>query len=161
MDDSYNSPFTYGPGPYYIPDHNLNYIQAPDYIHPDSIAGRLGLTPMELAPILQEQQELMWDKFAQPPTRPATYHNHYTPAIPLPPLQPHLQLNPTPYLLNLMANQMFQAGYTKAKLTNWSKTASTSSGHSQPNTKPKNRLRERGGREMNRERMMERSWGKG
>jgi hypothetical protein len=59
MGDIYNSPFTHGPGPYYIPAHNPNYIQAPDYIHPDSVAGQLGLTPVEFSPILQEQQELM------------------------------------------------------------------------------------------------------
>jgi hypothetical protein len=59
MENIYNSPFIYGPGPYYIPNYNPNYTQAPDYIHPDSIAGQLGLTPVELAPILQEQQELM------------------------------------------------------------------------------------------------------
>ena len=68
MEDIYNSPFTYGPGPYYIPAHNSNYIQPLDYIHPDSIAGQLGLTPPELAPILQEQQELMRDELAQPPS---------------------------------------------------------------------------------------------
>ena len=68
MEDIYNSPFTYAPGPYYIPDHNPNYIQTPDYIHPDSIAGQMGLTLEELAPILQEQQELMRDELAQPPS---------------------------------------------------------------------------------------------
>jgi hypothetical protein len=59
MEDIYNSPFAYGPGPYYIPDHNPNYLLPADYIHPDSIAGQLDLTPAELAPILREQQELM------------------------------------------------------------------------------------------------------
>ena len=81
MENIYNSPFTYGPGPYYIPAHNSNYNQPLDYIHPDSIAGQLGLTPTELAPILQEQQELMRDELAQPPptfTKPTT--NHLIPA---------------------------------------------------------------------------------
>ena len=76
MESIYNSPFTYGPGPYYIPDHNPNYIQTPDYIHPDSIAGQMGLTPEELAPILQEQQELMRDEFAQPLSRLPTPTAH-------------------------------------------------------------------------------------
>jgi hypothetical protein len=35
MEDIYNSPFTYEPGPYYIPDHNPNYLLPVDYIHPD------------------------------------------------------------------------------------------------------------------------------
>jgi hypothetical protein len=59
MEDNYNSPFIYGPDPYYIPAYNHNYIQPLDYILPDYIAGQLGLTPAELAPILQEQLELM------------------------------------------------------------------------------------------------------
>ena len=86
MEDIYNSPFTYGPGPYYIPDHNPNYIQAPEYIHPDSVAGQLGLTPEELTPIEREHREFLHGEFAQPPTQSTTYHhNRYTPTEPPPP----------------------------------------------------------------------------
>jgi hypothetical protein len=49
------------------------------HIHQDSVAAQLGLTPMEMAPILQEQREFLRNelrnKLAQPPlvlTRPAT-----------------------------------------------------------------------------------------
>jgi hypothetical protein len=114
MEDIYNSPFTYGPGAYYIPAHNSNYIQPLDYIHPDSIAGQLGLTPAELAPILQEQQELMQDELAQPPSRP-DYHYHLTPVeLPLP--QPQLQPNPTPYDPHSTPAYLAQLGYTPEEL---------------------------------------------
>jgi len=69
----------YGPdSPYYIPAYNHNCYLPPDYIHPDSAAGQLGLTPIEMAPILQGQQELMRDELTQPPTWPNIYHNHTT-----------------------------------------------------------------------------------
>jgi hypothetical protein len=49
------------------------------HIHPDSVAAQLGLTPTEMAPILQEQREFLRNELrneiAQPPpvlTRPAT-----------------------------------------------------------------------------------------
>jgi len=94
MEDIYNSPFTYGPGPYYIPAYNSNYNQPLDYIHPDSIAGQLGLTPTELVPILQEQAELMRDELAQPPSQSTTHHhNRYMPTEPPPP--PHDSAFPT------------------------------------------------------------------
>ena len=111
MEDIYNSPFIYGPGPYYIPDHNPNYIQAPEYIHPDSIAGQLGLTLEELAPIEQEHREFLC-KFAQPPTQPTTYHNHYTLTEPLPP-PPDFAL---PTLPQSTPTYLAQLRYTQAKL---------------------------------------------
>jgi hypothetical protein len=35
----------------------------------------LGLTPTELALILEEQHEFMWNELAQPPTQPIPHYN--------------------------------------------------------------------------------------
>ena len=57
------------------------------YIHPDSAAAQLGLTPEELAPILEEQHQFLRDdKLTQPPpalTRSTTGY-HYSPRIEIP-----------------------------------------------------------------------------
>jgi hypothetical protein len=90
-----------------------NYLLPANYIHPDSIAGQLGLTPEELAPIEQDHREFLRE-FAQPPTRPAVYHNHHTPAAPLPPPQP--QPNPTPYDPRSTPAYLAQLGYTPEEL---------------------------------------------
>jgi hypothetical protein len=113
MEDIYNSPFTYGPGPYYIPDHNPNYIQAPEHIHPDSVAGQLGLTLEELTPIERKHREFLHDRFAQPPTQSTTYHhNRYTPTEPPPP--PPDSASPT--LSQSIADLIAHLGITPAKL---------------------------------------------
>jgi hypothetical protein len=112
MDDSYNSPFTYWPSPYYIPAHNPSYIHSPDYIHSDSIAGQLGLTPEELAPIEQKHCQFLCEEFAQPLTQPTTYHNNHTPTKPLP---PPLHFTP-PALPQLVADAITQLGITPAEL---------------------------------------------
>src|SRR6202167_2451449 len=69
MDNIYNN------SPYYTLA-NYYYSTLPeDYISPNSAAAQLGLTPADMAPILQEQYELMRDELAQPPpalTRPDT-----------------------------------------------------------------------------------------
>jgi hypothetical protein len=98
--------------PYYIPTHNPSYMHSPEYIHPDSVTGQLGLTPEELAPIKQEHREFLSDKFVQPPTRPTTYYNHHTPTEPLP---PSLNLAPTT-LPQSMADAISQLGITPAEL---------------------------------------------
>ena len=70
-------PFSYEPSsPYNILAYNHNHTLPEDYISPNSAAAQLGLSPPEMAPILQEQQELMWNEFTQPPAEPATYYNH-------------------------------------------------------------------------------------
>jgi hypothetical protein len=112
MDDNYISPFTYGPSPYYIPTHSPSYIHSPEYIHPDSIAGQLGLTPEELAPIEQEHREFLRDEFAQPPTQPTAYYNHHTPTEPPPP-SPKLA---PPALPQSIADAIAQLGITPAEL---------------------------------------------
>jgi hypothetical protein len=74
MDNSYyiNSDF-----------HNPSYSELrapPDHIHPNSAAAQLGLTPEELAPILQECENLQ-SVFAQPPPiLTGTTTNHPIPA---------------------------------------------------------------------------------
>jgi hypothetical protein len=89
------SQFTYGPSsPYYIPTYNHNQSLPPEYIHPNSAATQLGLTPTEMAPILQEQHELMQDELAQPPNRTTIYHNHTRAESPQPPLKPALYVHP-------------------------------------------------------------------
>ena len=48
------------------------------YIHPESPAGQLGLTPEELEPILRDQQEFLRNELAQPPpalTRTTSTHH--------------------------------------------------------------------------------------
>ena len=54
---------TYYNSPYYTLVNNYSYWepQLPPsiHIHPDSVAAQLGLTPSEMAPILQEQQEFL------------------------------------------------------------------------------------------------------
>jgi hypothetical protein len=71
--------------PIYYSDYNSYWEpQLPPsiHIHPDSVAAKLGLTPAEMAPILQEQQEFLQNELqnelAQPPptlTRStSTYH---------------------------------------------------------------------------------------
>jgi hypothetical protein len=61
----------YGPStPYYT---SAEDTLSPDYISPNSDTALLGLTPADMAPILQEQQELMRDELAQPLTQPTTY----------------------------------------------------------------------------------------
>jgi hypothetical protein len=73
--------------PYHIPAYNHNHTLPADYISPNSAAAQLGLTSAEMAPILQEQRELMRDEFTQPPTEPTTYYKHTTRAeSPHPPL---------------------------------------------------------------------------
>jgi hypothetical protein len=66
---------------YQIPAYNHHHsepqLPPSTYIHPDSAAGILAITPEELAPILQDQQEFLQNKFAQPLpiiTEPTTYH---------------------------------------------------------------------------------------
>jgi hypothetical protein len=69
MDNIYNN------SPYYTLANYYNHPLPEDYISPNSAAAQLGLTPADMAPILQEQHELMRDELAQPPpalTRPAT-----------------------------------------------------------------------------------------
>jgi hypothetical protein len=58
MEDSYylNTPFYI---PAYNSYHNEPQIPLGTYIHPESAAGQLGLTPTELALILEEQHEFM------------------------------------------------------------------------------------------------------
>jgi len=72
MDNIYNN------SPYYTLANYYNYTLPEDYISPNSAAAQLGLTPADMAPILQEQYELMRDELAQPPpalTRSTTtYH---------------------------------------------------------------------------------------
>jgi hypothetical protein len=73
MEDSYYT------GPQYqILAYSPPRIAPSSYIHPESAAGLLGITPEELAPILQDQQEFLGDELAQPPpalTRSTTtYH---------------------------------------------------------------------------------------
>ena len=51
---------------YYYP-YNYSHTLPEDYISPNSAAAHLGLTSAEMAPILQEQRELMRDEYAQPP----------------------------------------------------------------------------------------------
>src|ERR1700691_6061963 len=65
----------YSNSPYYTLANYYNHTLPEDYISPNSAAVHLGLTPTDMAPILQEQYELMQDELAQPPlalTRPAT-----------------------------------------------------------------------------------------
>jgi hypothetical protein len=88
MDDSY-----YLGSHYQIPAYNHHHMEPQllpsNYIHPDSAAGQLGLTPAEMAPILRQQQEFLRDELAQPPpalTRPTTtYH-----------LKPQIKTQPDP-----------------------------------------------------------------
>ena len=71
MEDSY-----YTNSPYHIPAYNYPQLLPSTYIHPESAAGQLGPTWVELALILHEQQEYLQDKLAQPPqtfTRPTTH----------------------------------------------------------------------------------------
>ena len=72
MDNIYNN------SPYYTLANYYNYTLPEDYISPNSAAAQLGLTPADMAPILQEQYELMRDELTQPPpalTRSTTtYH---------------------------------------------------------------------------------------
>ena len=51
---------------YYDP-YDYSHPSPTDYISPNSAAAQLGLTLAEMAPILQEQRELMRDEYAQPP----------------------------------------------------------------------------------------------
>ena len=79
-------------------DHNYYYYNdshtlPEDYISPNSAAAQLGLTPADMAPILQVQYELMRDEFAQPPTQPTAYHNHAIQAD-----SPQPPSNPAPYV---------------------------------------------------------------
>jgi hypothetical protein len=82
MDNYYHSPYNYEfSSAQYTPayNHNLNLTPA-DYIHPGSAEAQLGLTPMELTPILEHQHEFLWNELAQPPpvlTRPATASYHH------------------------------------------------------------------------------------
>ena len=64
--------------PYYIPADYYNHPLPDDYISPNSAAAEFGLTPADMALILQEQRVLMRDEFAQPQTQPTAYHNHTT-----------------------------------------------------------------------------------
>ena len=50
MDNIYNN------SPYYTLANYYNYTLPEDYISPNSAAAQLGLTPADMAPILQEQQ---------------------------------------------------------------------------------------------------------
>src|ERR1700689_3498474 len=72
MDNIYNN------SPYYTLANYYNHTLPEDYISPNSAAAQLGLTLADMAPILQEQYELMRDELAQPPpalTRSTTtYH---------------------------------------------------------------------------------------
>jgi hypothetical protein len=75
----------YEPGsPHYIPAYNHSHTLPADYISPNSPAAQLGLTPADMAPILQEQQELMRDEACTatrldlPPTTTTTHQpNHH------------------------------------------------------------------------------------
>ena len=76
--------------PIYNPGYN-NYwepqLPPSTYIHPDSVAAQLGLTPEELAPILRDQQEFLRNELAQPLpalTRPTTTY-HLKPRTEIPP----------------------------------------------------------------------------
>jgi hypothetical protein len=55
--------------------HKELWVNPSTYIHLESPAGQMGLTPKELEPILEHQQEFLRDKLTQPPpalTRPTT-----------------------------------------------------------------------------------------
>ena len=72
MDNSF-----YTGSQYQIPAYSPLKMAPSTQIHPNSPAGLLGMTPEELKPILQDQQEFLRNEFAQPPpifTRPTTYH---------------------------------------------------------------------------------------
>ena len=45
--------------PYHIPAYNHNHTIPAETVHPNSPAAQLGLTPAEIAQVLQEQRELM------------------------------------------------------------------------------------------------------
>jgi hypothetical protein len=97
----------YGPStPYYT---SAEDTLSPDYISPNSDAALLSLTPADMASILQEQQELMRDKLAQPLTQPTTYHYHTTQAE-----SPQRPPNPTFFIHpNSAAAEL---GYTLAEM---------------------------------------------
>jgi hypothetical protein len=79
---AYNQyPASYEPNTsYYIPGDYYNHPLPDDYISPNSAAAEFGLTPADVALMLQEQRELMRDELAQPQAQPTTYHNHTTQA---------------------------------------------------------------------------------
>ena len=105
-------PFSYEPSsPYNILAYNHNHTLPEDYISPNSAAAQLSLSPAEMAPILQEQQELMWNEFTQPPAEPATYYNHTTWVESPPPPNPAPHTHP-----HSVAAQLAQLGITPAEL---------------------------------------------
>ena len=104
MDNIYNN------SPYYTLANYYNYTLPEDYISPNSAAAQLGLTPADMAPILQEQYELMRDELAQPPpalTRPDTTNygleeHQVIPSTYIHPESPAGQLGLTPQELDLI-----------------------------------------------------------
>ena len=95
--------------------HKELWVIPSTYIHPESPASQLGLTPKELKPILEHQWEFLQDELAQPPhtlTRPTTTHHHMVQVKPQP--------NPTPLSPQQEAAQL---GMTPQELANISKQA--------------------------------------